>query len=672
MIGVLLAGFLGYYLAAHREPESASPQPGLPEDKSNLPQRQAHTSASEPLDMSQEEQHLNQQIRNALGLLGLVTAGNLGYPLLTLVSLPFLLYQAIPIFQAGYRELVKRRKIGSNVFAALIQGSMLIMGYFWAVALGNVINWGTAKLVYRVQNNSRQRLSSVFGELPRSVWIPHEGIELEVPLEQIEAGDTIIVHAGEAVPVDGVITDGMASIDQHLLTGEARPVEKEAGEAVYAATLVLSGTISVQVEKAGADTVVANIEAVLQETAYYTSSLELKAIDIGDRIIPIMLVLSAVTLPILDPVAASCVLTCGLGGRGMKILAPLSLLNFLKIAAEHHMIVKDGRVLELLHDVDTIVFDKTGTLTHDQPCVTAIHACGSYCSTELLRFAAAAESRQSHPIANAIRQEAETCQLALPSLDDAAYEVGYGLKVGIDGQVIRVGSERFMAKEGIEFPPELVTVRDDCHNQGYVLVYVAIDQEIGGAIELHPTLRPEVKEMIAALRQRQLNLYIVSGDHEHPTRQLAQDLGIESYVAQTLPEQKAELIAQLQDEGKSVCFIGDGINDAIALKTAHVSISLSGASTVALDTAQVLFTDGTLNPLLDLFELADDVETNMRRHVACQFSSTPFVLIGVYAWQFRFFETLLLHTIGGFAGIANSMMPVFDKKWKVSANGSGP
>ncbi|ETW93825.1 MAG: hypothetical protein ETSY1_37555 [Candidatus Entotheonella factor] len=355
----------------------------------------------------------------------------------------------------------------------------------------------------------------------------------------------------------------------------------------------------------------------------------------------------------------------------MKILAPLSLLNYLKIAAEHHMIVKDGRVLELLHEVDTIVFDKTGTLTHEQPYVMDIHVCGSYTATELLRFAAAAESRQSHPIANAIRQEAERCQLALPPLDDAAYEVGYGLKVAIGGQVIRVGSERFMAKEGIDVSPGLMAAQEHCHSHGYVLVYVAIDGTMGGAIELHPTIRPEVKEMIAALRQRQLDLYIVSGDHEQPTRQLAQELGIESYVAQTLPEQKAELIAQLQDEGKSVCFIGDGINDAIALKTAHVSVSLNGASTVALDTAQVLFTDGTLNPLLNLFELADDVEANMRRHVVCQFSSTPFVLIGVYAWQFRFFETLLLHTVGGFAGIANSLSPVFDKKWKASANGSG-
>lgn len=316
MIGVLLAGLLGYYMAAHRDPKAASPQPDLPEDKANLQQLIKRPSTSAQPDISQEEQELNQRIRNALGLLGLVAVGSLGYPLLILVSLPFLLYQAIPIFQAGYDELTKKRKIGSNVFAALIQGSMFIMGYVGAVAVGNVINWGTAKLVYRVQNNSRQRLSSVFGDLPRSVWIPQDGIEVEVPLERIEAGDTIIVHAGEAVPVDGVVIEGMASIDQHLLTGEARPVEKEAGEAVYAATLVLSGTIFVQVEKAGADTVVANIETILQETAYYTSSLELKAIDIGDRMIPVMFLLSAVTLPILDPVAASCVLTCGLGGGG--------------------------------------------------------------------------------------------------------------------------------------------------------------------------------------------------------------------------------------------------------------------------------------------------------------------------------------------------------------------
>ncbi len=670
MIGVLLVGLLGYFMTAHNGPKAVPPREGSPEDSTSLPMLQERTSASVMPEISPEERHLNKRIMNALGLLGLVTVGQFGYPLLTLISLPFLIYQAIPVFQAGYHELVRQRKIGTGVFVALIQGGMFAMGYIWAAALGGVIDWSTAKLLYRVQNNSRQRLSSIFGEQPRFVWIERDDIEIEVPLEQIEAGDIIMVHAGAAVPVDGIITDGMASMDEHMLTGEARPAEKDVGDAVFAATVVLSGTIAVQVEKAGADTVVANIEAILHQTAYYTSSLELKAMDMGDKSIPIVLALSVVTLPILDPTAALCLLTCGLGGQGMKILAPLSLLNFLKIAAEHHMIIKDGRVLESLQDIDTIVFDKTGTLTHEQPRVQTIHACGPFSPTELLRLAAAAESRQSHPLANAIRQEAETLRLTIPPLDEAAYEVGYGLKVGIDGQVVRVGSERFMEKEGFELPPDLLEIRDDCHAQGYVLVYIAVDEKMGGAIELHPTTRPEVKDMIAALRQRQLEVYIVSGDHEQPTRQLAHELGIESYVAETLPEQKAEFIAQLQQAGKSVCFIGDGINDAIALKTAHVSVSLSGASTVALDTAQVLFTDSTLNPLLDLFALADAVETNMRRHVAIQFSSIPFVLVGVYLWQFRLVETLLFHTLGGFVGIANSMSPAFDKRWETPGRGA--
>ena len=248
--------------------------------------------------------------------------------------------------------------------------------------------------------------------------------------------------------------------------------------------------------------------------------------------------------------------------------------------------------------MDTVVFDKTGTLTDEQPHVTQIHPWGDYEENEILRYAAAAEYTQTHPIAQAILQEARTRDVYIPAIDEATYRIGYGLTVTADSRPVHVGSFRFMEMEEIFIPPSIREVQAVCHNQGHSLVLVAMDYQVVGAIELHAAVRPEAKAMIQGLRQRNIkHIYIISGDHDTPTQKLATALGIDHYFPETLPESKADLIEQLQQEGRSVCYIGDGINDAIALKKAEVSISFRGASTIAMDTAQVILMDQSLNQL---------------------------------------------------------------------------
>ena len=344
-------------------------------------------------------------------------------------------------------------------------------------------------------------------------------------------------------------------------------------------------------------------------------------------------------------------------GQEMKILAPLSILNYLNLASSQHILIKDGRALEALQDVDTVVFDKTGTLTIEQPHVAAIHPCGDLSENELLIFAAAAEYKQTHPIARAIREYAKERQLTLPSIQDTSIEIGYGLRVWLNDQLIRVGSARFMAMEGLTMPAKLEELKAYAHEHGYSVVYVAIDNHIEGAIELHATIRKEAKEVIQALRKRELDLYIISGDHEKPTKRLARELGIEHYFAETLPENKAELISQLQQQGKSVCFIGDGINDAIALKKANVSISLRGASTVATDTAQIILMDQSLNQLNYLFDLAKDLNRNMKINLITTIVPSGLLVGAIYLTKLHLVPLLLLAETGVLAGVANAMWP---------------
>ena len=316
-------------------------------------------------------------------------------------------------------------------------------------------------------------------------------------------------------------------------------------------------------------------------------------------------------------------------------------------------------MLDILTQVDTIVFDKTGTLTHAQPHVGQIHTCSDYEALDVLKYAAAAEYKQSHPIALAILEEANARQLVVPQVDETEYKVGYGLSVTLIGQIVRVGSARFMEMEGITIPRHIKETQKASHRQGHSLIMVSINQTLAGAIEMRPTVRPEAKEIISQLRSRHVkSMYIISGDHKEPTRKLAQELGIDNYFAETLPEQKAELISQLQEEGKFVCYVGDGINDSIALKKAQVSISLRGASTIATDTAQVILMNENLNQIVQLFDIAKEFDANIKRTLMTSMIPGLITVSGAFFLHFALIHSIILNEIGFATGFLNTMMPL--------------
>ena len=326
--------------------------------------------------------------------------------------------------------------------------------------------------------------------------------------------------------------------------------------------------------------------------------------------------------------------------------------------------------MELLDQVDTLVFDKTGTLTETQPHVGKIYCCAHYDEDEILRFAAAAESKQTHPLAKAILQEAEKRQLILPTINDSEYKIGYGLTVEMDGRQIHVGSERFMVAENLPMPADLQEKQVLCNQEGYTLVVIAVDNQVVGGIELLPTIRPEAKKVISQLKKRRniKSMYIISGDNEIPTRKLAQELGIDNYFAETLPENKAGLIEQLQQEGHFICYVGDGINDSIALKKSQVSVSLRGASTIATDTAQIILMDQGLNHLDSLFDLAGNFNANMKGTFAILLLPAIIGVSGAFLLGFGIGQTLALNIVGLLLGLGNSMTPLL----KDSVSKKGP
>ncbi|MEM7533626.1 MAG: heavy metal translocating P-type ATPase [Chloroflexota bacterium] len=611
---------------------------------------------------------VDRQLAISASALGLATVSQFGYPLLGALSVFPILWIVVPILRQAFQEFREKETISERLTMTTVDGVLILgtlsIGRFVAMSTDAFMRFVSQKLISKTEDQSKSSLLEVFGNQPRSVWIQHGEEEIEVSTETLQVGDVVIVNAGEVVPIDGVVIDGIASIDQHMLTGESQPADKGERDRVMASTIVLAGRISIAVEQAGENTVAAQIEHILNHTVDFKSSTQLRAEELGNRYAYLSLAMSALTLPMMGAVSAISILHANFG-YDLRISGPLSILNFLRLASRHGILVKDGRALELLTQVDTVVFDKTGTLTLEQPHVDRLYLLNGLSEDELILHAAVAEHKQTHPIALAILAEARQRGLTLPSADDSgdtAYTMGYGIEVQSEGQYICVGSARFMQSKDIAIPSEIKPLIEEGYTQGHSYVYVAVDATLAGVIELHATIRPEAAEVIDQLRQRGLSLAIISGDHEQPTRNLAQMLGIERYFAETLPEEKAKLIAQLQQEGKSVCYVGDGINDAIALKQANVSISLSGSSAIATDTAQIILMDQSLNQLASLFAIADDLRRNMNRNVAIAVSSNIIVVSGIYLFHFGLVTAILLANASVFLSMMNAMSPMLQTK----------
>ena len=590
--------------------------------------------------------------------LGLAIAGYMFFAPLVLLSLPGVLYTSRHIGRGASKSL-KERKISVDIIYALLE-ILLVLGRYWMIL--NVTLWIytlNRKMIAKIKDHSRKAIVDVFSRQPGFAWVHCDGVEVKTPLEALEHGDIVVVNAGETIPVDGSITEGMATVDQHLLTGEFQPSEKGIGDQVFALTVILSGKIFVQVEKAGVETTASRVGQLLEQTVDYRTDDQLWAEGMTDKLCFPAMVLAGLAFPVLGYTSALTILHSHPRNK-LTFAAAIGNMNFLNLAAKKGILIKAGRTTERLNHVDTVVFDKTGTLTAEQPTVGRIHLCNGYGEHEILQYAAAAEYRQTHPIAKAILQEAATRNLVIPEIDEANYDVGYGLTVRLGGQLVRVGSSRFLEKEGILTPESVQELQELCQTKGHSLMMVAIDGEVGGCIELQPTIRPEAPTVIRELRKRNIkSIYIISGDHEAPTRDLSEKLGVDDYFAEVLPENKAEIIKQLQNEAKSVCYVGDGINDSIALKQADVSISLHGASTLATDTAQIILMDQSLKQLCPLIDLAREYDANLKSSYSIILAPAILCISGVFFLGFGLVQSTMLGQAGLLAGVASSMWPLW-------------
>ncbi len=616
---------------------------------------------------NRKKQILNRNIVLAGVSLSVMIAVLPFFPPIRFLSIPVTLYILNTILQKTI-EKFKRGIIGADFLSLITIPLSILFGFYFLGLFALFIYSIAQRAIIKIHEDSHSNLIDVFQQIPKSVWIIVDDVEIRIPFQEIKVGDIVVVHAGEVIPADGIVTSGIASVDQQILTGEAIPVDKGVADEVFASTTVLTGQIFIRVEKAGEATTVAKVGQVLNNMVDFKSAKELRAERLADKTALPTLIAGGIAFPVLGTSGALAVLGSHFTNK-MRMIASLSILNYLNIASKNGILIKDGRALEWLEQVDTIIFDKTGTLTEDQPTVGIIHSSTDYSENEVLRYAVAAEYKQTHPIAKAIIQEAENQNLRIPTIDETEYQIGYGLTVQVENKTVRVGSKRFMEMVNIPIPSKLQEVEQVCYQEGHSLIMVAINEQLIGAIELLPTIRPEAKAVIQQLRQLpQIKAtYIISGDHEMPTRRLAKTLGIDHYFAETLPENKAKIIEQLQQKGKFICYIGDGINDAIALKQSQVSISLRGASTVATDSAQIILLDKGLQHLNMLFDIAKTYNRNMDVTLALVVTPTFVGIGGAYLLGLGFGSTVFLSLFALLSGTSSAMFPVFYEPSKKSS-----
>ncbi|MEO0350628.1 MAG: heavy metal translocating P-type ATPase [Cyanobacteria bacterium P01_A01_bin.15] len=437
----------------------------------------------------------------------------------------------------------------------------------------------------------------------------------QVASDRIGVGQTVVVYPGEQIPVDGVVLKGDAIIDQQSLTGEAMPAVGQIGTQVYASTLLRSGQLFIRAERVGRNTRAAAGLELLRQAPVYDTRMANYAQQVADRLIlPSLLLAGVVLLTTHDTARTASILTLDFV-TGIRVSIPMAFLSALNHTTRHGVLIRSGRTLEQLANVDTIVFDKTGTLTQGQITVVEIQpVVENLTQSDILQLAASAEQRLNHPVAEAITRYASTQNVPLLTREHWTYEVGLGVRAYIAGREVLVGSERFLRESHVQW----AACSASPGTAAAPLVYVACDGQFQGTIRYSDPLRSESADLVQRLQKEYgIDLYLLTGDNPQRASQVAGELGLSSQhvYAEAFPEQKAQIVRDLHKSGHTVAFVGDGLNDSIALAYADVSVSFARGAEVARETADVVLMDNNLLDFLEVIAIARQTRALIEQNI---------------------------------------------------------
>ncbi|CYX35474.1 copper-transporting ATPase [Streptococcus suis] len=606
------------------------------------------------------------------------------YAISQVILLIPILYIGRSFFQKGFKTLLQGHPnmdslIAVGTGAALVQGLLMIvflqMGkevamhghhpelYFESAAVILTLITLGKYFEARAKGQTSEAIKKLMDLAPKAAQVLRNGQEMQVPIEEVVVGDQVIVRPGQQIPVDGQVLEGQTRVDESMLTGESLPVKKALGNNVFGGTLNQQGAITMQATKVGRDTTLAQIIRLVEEAQGSKAPIAKLADQVSAIFVPVVMGLALLSglawyflgqeswIFSLSIIIAVLVIACPCA---LGLATPTAIMVGTGKGAENGLLFKSGQAIETLQGVNTIVFDKTGTITEGKPQVTDIHLLSTKNREQVLQLAASSEQFSEHPLAQALLQAAQTEKIELLPATDFQALSGRGLSVTIAEQTIYLGNERLMREQGIDVSKGRAVAETLAH-QAKTPVFLASQQELLAVIAIADKVKETSRQAVQDLQTMGLDVVMLTGDNEKTAQAIAKEVGIEQVVSQVLPDDKANQVKFLQEQGKTVAMVGDGINDAPALAQAHVGLAIGSGTDIAIESADIVLMH---SDILDVVKAVKLSQATMRTIKQNLFWAFAYNVIGIPI------AMGLLHVFGGpllnpmFAGAAMALSSV--------------
>jgi len=581
------------------EKSSANPPHLCP--KGNSPE------LKEPAPGAEQEQHGHGVDWTELARIAFVALAAAGvwfrvwepFPRISVIGIAAALIGGYPIFKEAFENIVERKMTMELSMTIALLSALAIGEFFTALVITGFV-LAAEVLEGLTVGRGRRAIQSLLDFLPRTVAVHRNGQVVEVPSDQVQVGETVTVKPGGHIPVDGIVLSGRSFVEQAAITGEAMPVEKGQGDAVYAGTINQSGALEIGAQKLGRDTTFGRIIEAVERAEKSRAPIQKTADRLAGYLVYFALGAAILTFIITHNVRSTISVVIVAGACGIAAGTPLAILGAIGRAAHQGAIIKGGLYLEALAAVDTVLLDKTGTLTFGTPQIREVASANGFGEQQIIAAASIAERKSEHPLAKAVIARAAELGIPLVDPDEFSYTPGRGVRVSYGGEEIVVGSLTLLVEHGMTRGLPGSSNGAD----GASEVYVARAGQVLGSIRIADVLRPEAKNAIAAMRQMGLRTVLLSGDTQAATSSVGRDLGVDESVGGLLPEQKAKWVTQLRSKGRNVAMVGDGINDAPALVEANVGIAMGSGTDVARESADVILIGSDLSKLVETLRVA--------------------------------------------------------------------